>query len=119
MRVHVPDGGKPVKVWAATVEDGALLQADNLARLPFVISHVALMPDAHQGYGMPIGGVLFAERAVVPYAIGVDIGCGVALARTDLYAEEVLEHRDEILAQILEWVPVGKGRRPSSRHRAI
>ena len=49
------------------------------------------MPDAHTGYGMPIGGVLFADRAVVPYAIGVDIGCGVALLETDLTVETLLD----------------------------
>lgn len=90
-------------------------QADNLARLPFVISHVALMPDAHQGYGMPIGGVLFADRVVVPYAIGVDIGCGVVLVRTDLTAEEFIASREKALAQILRDVPVGNG--PHGNHQ--
>ena len=69
------------------LEDSAVEQATNLSNLPFAIDHVALMPDAHTGYGMPIGGVLFADRAVVPYAIGVDIGCGVALVETDLTVE--------------------------------
>jgi hypothetical protein len=61
------------------LEGSVLEQATNLSNLPFAIRHVALMPDAHAGYGMPIGGVLFADGAVVPYAIGVDIGCGVVL----------------------------------------
>lgn len=113
--VHVPIGGKPVKVWAAEVEQGALDQADNLSRLPFVISHVALMPDAHQGYGMPIGGVLFADRAVVPYAIGVDIGCGVILAETNLTLEKVQPKLDAIGAGILAAVPVGNG--PQAQHQ--
>jgi tRNA-splicing ligase RtcB len=115
MRVYVPEGGKPVKVWASLAEQGALDQADNLARLPFAISHVALMPDAHQGYGMPIGGVFFADRAVVPYAIGVDIGCGVVLVQTDLTAEEFISKRDPALAQILRDVPVGNG--PHGNHQ--
>lgn len=115
-KVHVPEGGKPVKVWASTVEQGALDQADNLARLPFVISHVALMPDAHQGYGMPIGGVLFADRVVVPYAIGVDIGCGVVLVRTDLTVDEFMENREAALAQILRDIPVGNG--PHGNHQS-
>lgn len=113
-RVHVPVNGKPVKVWASEVEQGALDQADNLSRLPFVISHVALMPDAHQGYGMPIGGVLFADRAIVPYAIGVDIGCGVILAETDLTVEDVAPKLDNIGAGILDRVPVGNG--PQAQH---
>lgn len=113
--VHVPANGKPVKNWARQAEQGALDQADNLARLPFVISHVALMPDAHQGYGMPIGGVLFADRAVVPYAIGVDIGCGVLLQRTDLTVEEAVERMDAIGPAILAGVPVGNG--PQAEHQ--
>jgi hypothetical protein len=63
-------------------------QARNLANLEIAIDHVALMPDAHSGFGMPIGGILFADGAVVPYAIGVDIGCGVQLARTNLVWED-------------------------------
>lgn len=58
----------PLKNWAVEAEAGAIEQATNLTRLPFALHHVALMPDAHQGYGMPIGGVFFADRAVVPYA---------------------------------------------------
>lgn len=106
-----PRPAKPIYTWAENLEEGALEQANNLALLPFAVNHVALMPDAHQGYGMPIGGVLFADRAVVPFAIGVDIGCGVVLARTGL-------HRDDldpatlgmVLNQIAAWVPVGEGR---------
>lgn len=107
MTAFVPDGGKPVKVWGDNIEEGALKQAADLARLPFVISHIALMPDAHQGYGMPIGGVLFAERAVVPYAIGVDIGCGVVLGQTDLVAKDL--DVKTLGQQILRDVPVGNG----------
>lgn len=82
---NITDSGKGVSVfsWAVQAEEGAFLQAYNLAQLPFAIDHIALMPDAHQGYGMPIGGVLFADKAVVPYAVGVDIGCGVKLIETD------------------------------------
>jgi tRNA-splicing ligase RtcB len=64
-RVRKP-GRVPIKGWALDVEGSALEQATNVSKLPFAIGHVALMPDAHAGYGMPIGGVLFADRAVVP-----------------------------------------------------
>ena len=80
-------GRVPIKSWAGELDPRTLEQATNVSNLPFAIDHVALMPDAHAGYGMPIGGVLFADRAVVPYAIGVDIGCGVALLETDLTVE--------------------------------
>ena len=105
----------PIKSWASAVEDSCLDQARNLARLPFAISHVALMPDAHPGFGMPIGGVLFADKAVVPYAVGVDIGCGVALLRTDLVVGD-LEGGwlQKLLDDIAARVPVGNG--PQAQH---
>jgi tRNA-splicing ligase RtcB len=103
-------GRVPIKSWAFPLEDGALEQATNLSNLPFAIDHVALMPDAHQGYGMPIGGVLFAERAVVPYAIGVDIGCGVTLAETDLTVESLKpDELENVLEAIVAGVPTGFG----------
>lgn len=100
-------GGRPIKVWARDIEEGALEQAENLSKLPFAIRHVALMPDAHQGYGMPIGGVLFADKAVVPYAIGVDIGCGVSLIDTGLTAERIEGDLASILTDIKSVVPTG------------
>ena len=101
-------GRVPIKSWVAELEGGALEQATNLSNLPFAIRHVALMPDAHAGYGMPIGGVLFAERAVVPYAIGVDIGCGVALVETDLTVETLSPgDLDRVLEEIDAGVPTG------------
>ena len=106
--VVMKPGRVPIKSWVVELEHSALEQATNLSNLPFAIRHVALMPDAHTGYGMPIGGVLFADEAVVPYAIGVDIGCGVALVETDLTV--VTLRKDELkatLAQIARDVPVG------------
>lgn len=109
------DGGRPVKSWAVDVEQGAIDQALNLSRLPFVIGHVALMPDAHQGYGMPIGGVLFADNAVVPNAIGVDIGCGVSLIETTATVDDLPSERvAALLAQISRDVPTGNG--PHAQH---
>lgn len=75
---------KPIKMWLEDIEEGALSQARNLANLPFTFKHVAIMPDAHQGYGMPIGGVLATEGVVIPNAVGVDIGCGMCAVRTSL-----------------------------------
>jgi tRNA-splicing ligase RtcB len=98
----------PIKNWAPRLDQGAHDQAVNLANLPFAISHVALMPDAHTGFGMPIGGVLFADKAVVPYGIGVDIGCGVALARTDVTVARLKRDRlGRILTMIEKSVPTG------------
>ena len=106
-------GRVPIKWWASDLEGAALEQATNLSNLPFAIDHVALMPDAHAGYGMPIGGVLFADRAVVPYAIGVDIGCGVALVETDLTVETLgPDGLKAVLAQLARDVPVGRDSQP-------
>jgi len=65
----------PIANWAIGLEDGALAQAENLANLDFVVDHVALMPDCHQGMGMPIGGVIACKDVIIPNAVGVDIGC--------------------------------------------
>ena len=75
---------RPIKLWLDDIEGPALAQARNLANLPFTYKHVAIMPDAHPGYGMPIGGVLATENAVIPNAVGVDIGCGMCAVRTSL-----------------------------------
>lgn len=81
----------PMKVWMKSLDDleeGALKQAMNLTVLPFVHHHVVIMPDAHQGYGMPIGGVMAAKDVVVPYAVGLDIGCGVCAAQTRIHSDD-------------------------------
>lgn len=62
----------PLKLWLDDLEPGALQQAQDLAKLPFAFHHIALMPDAHLGYGMPIGGVLATSGVVVPNAVGVN-----------------------------------------------
>jgi tRNA-splicing ligase RtcB (3'-phosphate/5'-hydroxy nucleic acid ligase) len=101
-------GRVPIKSWAGALDPRTLEQATNVSNLPFAIDHVALMPDGHAGYGMPIGGVLFADKAVVPYAIGVDIGCGVALVETDLTVEDLPSAAlDAVLADIDRGVPTG------------
>jgi tRNA-splicing ligase RtcB len=116
-RVSQP-GRVPIKSWVNELESRALEQATNLSNLPFAIRHVALMPDAHAGYGMPIGGVLFADKAVVPYAIGVDIGCGVALVETDLTVETLgAAGLKATLAQIARDVPVGTAGQPKAVDR--
>lgn len=77
-------GQIPIKSWATELEEGALNQATNLSNLSFAHSHIALMADAHVGFGMPIGGVLASKGVVIPNAVGVDIGCGIIAAKTDI-----------------------------------
>lgn len=101
----------PVKSWCAEVEPGALKQAGNLAAHPVLAHHVALMPDCHQGYGMPIGGVVAARDAVIPSAVGVDIGCGMVAVETGVPAERLagMSFRRSILDRLKERIPVGEG----------
>jgi len=95
-----------IKLWLDDMDSGALAQVKNLANLPFVFQHVAVMPDAHQGYGMPIGGVMASEEMVVPNAVGVDIGCGMCAVRTSLSAISP-EKLKMVLAEIRRTVPLG------------
>ena len=101
----------PIRSWCADVEPGALTQAENLSRHPALFSHVALMPDCHQGYGMPIGGVVAADQAVIPAAVGVDIGCGMRAVETDLPAERFadIRVRRALQERLKERIPVGEG----------
>jgi len=105
------DTDKLIKTWVGMRTDMDLATQDQtlaLTKLPFLYKHVALMPDAHFGYGMPIGGVLATEDVVIPNAVGVDIGCGVNLTltnimRSDLSSEQLLD----ICEKVKEVVPVG------------
>ena len=96
----------PIKLWLQDMEEGALEQAKNLANLPFAFKHIAIMPDSHQGYGMPIGGVLATEEAIIPNAVGVDIGCGMCSLRTSIESIETDELK-KIMGIIRDTVPVG------------
>jgi tRNA-splicing ligase RtcB len=98
----------PIKMWLTDIEDGALNQAKDLANLPFAFRHIAIMPDSHVGYGMPIGGVMATQGVIIPNAVGVDIGCGMMAVRTSLLDRELEELKlKSILGKIRAVVPVG------------
>jgi tRNA-splicing ligase RtcB (3'-phosphate/5'-hydroxy nucleic acid ligase) len=101
---------KPIKSWVTDLEDGALEQAKNLANLPFVHKHVALMADCHLGYGMPIGGVIATKNVIIPNAVGVDISCGVAAVKTNFKDEIKKDTVKKIMEVIRKVVPVGVGK---------
>ena len=85
--VHKLDNAAPIKIWQSgmeNIDDKCLAQAENLSRLPFIHKWVALMPDTHAGKGMPIGGVIACDGVVIPNAVGVDIGCGMAFVETNI-----------------------------------
>jgi len=97
---------RPIKSWVAEeLEPKCAEQARNLANLPFAFKSVALMPDAHMGYGMPIGGVLACQNVVVPNAVGVDIGCGMTFLSTDTLAADAPVH--DIMHDITRLIPTG------------
>jgi len=105
---------RPIKLWLDDVEAGALEQAKNVANLPFAFRHVALMPDCHQGYGIPIGGVFASKNVVIPNAVGVDIGCGMAAIRTNI--TDIPDARDLIAVRdkVKQIVPMGYHKHPNT-----
>jgi len=92
--------GVPWRMWGSDIAPAAIEQMRNAARLPVAVQG-ALMPDAHVGYGLPIGGVLATKNAVIPYAVGVDIACRMKLTVTDMPVESLDRHRDELI-RVLE-----------------
>ena len=102
--------GKPIKAWIAGVplEDAARQQLINVAALPFIFSHVAAMPDVHFGRGATVGSVIPTKGAIVPAAVGVDIGCGIAAVRTNLRAVDLPDSLKDIRRDIERAVPVGQ-----------
>lgn len=118
MKQVISSEQKPIKLWLDDMEDSALAQARNLANHPFTFRHVAIMPDAHAGYGMPIGGVLACDGAVICNSVGVDIGCGVCAVQTSLPSldRDTLKH---ILGLIRETVPVGFKHHKRQQERSL
>lgn len=113
---HV-EGGVPIKMWTrgVPVEDGARAQLARAAQMPFVFKHVAAMPDVHIGIGATVGSVIPTKGAVIPAAVGVDIGCGMMAARTSLVASDLPDNLEGIRSAIEQAVPhgrdVGRGKR--------
>jgi len=98
--------------WGSDVEYGTIDQAEKAARLPFVEGHVALMPDAHIGIGSTVGSVIPTTGAVIPAAVGVDIGCGMIAAETTLTSKNLGDSLSKLMPLIERSIPagVGKGR---------
>jgi tRNA-splicing ligase RtcB len=113
MRVEM-QGKTPIKLWTTSpqgdvpVESEALAQLRNIASLPFVFRHVAAMPDVHLGMGATVGSVIATRGAIVPAAVGVDIGCGMEAVRTDLSASHLPDSLAAIRSAIERSVPHGR-----------
>ena len=108
-----------IKSWTEGVafEDQAFAQVLNVTSLPFVHKHVAVMPDVHWGIGATVGSVIPTKGAIIPAAVGVDIGCGMVAARTTLTANDLPESLSGIRAEIEDAVPVGQGEHKVSPYK--
>ena len=116
VRQVIEEGRVPVKVYTGEVEASARKQLVNLSQLPIVHHHVAAMPDVHAGIGATVGSVIATHRAIIPAAVGVDIGCGMLAARTTLTGNELDEKSlRRVFDQISRDVPVGKGQHDEAR----
>lgn len=102
--------GKPIKAWTrgVQVEDQAKQQLRNLAGMPFIHSHIAAMPDVHWGMGATVGSVIATKGAIIPAAVGVDIGCGMMAIRTTLTASDMPDNLHAIRSAIEAAVPHGR-----------
>lgn len=108
----------PVKIWTRDIDLKSIDQLKNVARLPFVFHHVAAMPDVHAGMGATIGGVIATKGAVIPAAVGVDIGCGMLAVRTNLTKHTFNERKlQRLMQEILFRVPVGFAQRSKENTR--
>jgi tRNA-splicing ligase RtcB (3'-phosphate/5'-hydroxy nucleic acid ligase) len=103
----------PIRQWTdgVPVEEAALQQIANVASLPIVWPHVAIMPDVHFGYGATVGTVVPTLRAIIPAAVGVDIGCGMCAVRTTLAASQLPDNLHPLYVDICEAVPHGGAKR--------
>jgi tRNA-splicing ligase RtcB (3'-phosphate/5'-hydroxy nucleic acid ligase) len=101
--------GDRVLSWASLLDDKARLQALNTAKVGVISGHVALMPDAHWGMGCTIGSVIPTREAIIPSAVGVDIGCGVIATQTALRAEHLPDSLDPLLDRWSRHIPAGLG----------
>lgn len=110
MEVISKPGSRPIKMWVdgVPVEKGAINQLEGVAALPFIGPHVAVMPDVHVGIGATVGSVIPTIGAIVPAAVGVDIGCGMNAVRTSLTSHDLPGNLSDVRAAIERAVPHGR-----------
>ena len=105
----IKEGRVPIEVFTDDLEASARQQLVNISKLPIVHHHVAAMPDVHAGIGATVGSVIATDGAIIPAAVGVDIGCGMIAARTSLTAADIDEKKlKRVYDQIVRDVPVGR-----------
>lgn len=106
MKVY-PGEKRPIKSWATDLEPEAEAQVRNMANMPFIYSHVAVMPDAHAGKGSTVGTVIATSGAIIPAAVGVDIGCGMCAVKLQFNAERLPSDLSKLRHSIERSIPVG------------
>ena len=121
----IEGGSLPIYSWSPGLEEGAVRQARNCADLPVAFHHLAVMADGHQGYGVPVGAVMALDGAISPYAVGNDIGCGMAMVPTTATRDDLLAAlptksgasgpvaRDDIMGWVQTRIPSGAAVRPA------
>jgi len=107
VKMVLTKGRVPVKIYTDDIESSALDQLNNVAQLPFIHSHVAAMPDVHTGIGATIGSVIPTKGAIIPAAVGVDLGCGMVATRLSLQAKDLPDNLKSVRLAIEESIPVG------------
>lgn len=117
IQIELNKGRVPVKVWTRDIEPEAIQQLLNVASLPIVHGHIAAMPDVHAGIGATVGSVIPTRQAIIPAAVGVDIGCGMNAVRTSLSAADLPDNLRGLRLAIEEAVPVGFNQHAASRMR--
>ena len=119
VRQTIHEGAVPVEVYTGEIEPAARQQLVNISRLPIVHHHVAAMPDVHLGIGATVGSVIPTKNAVIPAAVGVDIGCGMMACRLSLQGNQLEEASlKKVFGQISRDVPVGFGQHSDGRDAA-
>lgn len=107
IKLMLNQGKVPVKVFTEDIDQGSITQLGNLAQLPFIHSHIAAMPDVHYGIGATVGSVIPSKGAIIPAAVGVDIGCGMNAIRLSLKANDLPDNLHAVRSAIEKRVPVG------------
>ena len=106
--MRVINKGMPVKVWTNEIDENAVAQLENMSRMPFIHKHIAAMPDVHWGMGATIGSVIPSKGAIIPAAVGVDLGCGMIAVKTTLTASDLPDNLHQIRCDIEAAVPHGR-----------
>jgi tRNA-splicing ligase RtcB len=102
------EGSAPVKIWTTDIEASALQQLHNMATLPFIHKHIAVMPDVHWGMGSTVGSVIPTIRAIVPASVGVDIGCGMVAAKLSIRPDQLPDNLRGVRSALEAAIPHGR-----------